>query len=288
MALQIQKTKGTLYILCSCVIYSVTVCLIKTISTVSVFQTTYMRFVIGLLILCMLALTGRIRFRFTNLRLLFLRGLFGSFGVFITYLAIVKIGVSKGMVIIFSYPVFASLFGAYFLKERLRWTNFLALGGAIIGLYLLVTRMNGLEGFFQIGLYEFIALIGSVLCGITVVIIRKLHETETSYEIFFAQCAVGAVLLMIPASIGDFTIGWFEICILLAIGVLATIGQLSMTQGFRYLPVKIASLLSMSELIFIYTAGIFIFDESLTVRAIIGSALIFTACLIVLLSREKT
>lgn len=286
--LQIQKTKGSLYILGSCVIYSIMACLIKTISEVSVFQTTYMRFVIGLLILCMLALTGRVPFRFTNWRLLFLRGLFGSFGVFVTYLAIVKIGISKGMVIIFSYPVFASLFGAYFLKERLRWANFVALGGAIIGLYLLVTRMNGLEGFFQVGLYECIALFGAVICGITVVIIRKLHETETSYEIFFAQCAVGAVLLMVPASTGNFSIGQFEIAVLLSIGILAAIGQLSMTQGFRYLPVKIASLLSMSELIFNYTAGIFIFDESLTIRAIIGSALIFVACLTVLLSRENT
>lgn len=286
--MQIQKTKGSLYILGSCVIYSVTACLIKTISSVNIYQMTFTRFAIGLLILCMLALTGRIKFRFTNWRLLFMRGLFGGLGVFITYIAIVKIGVSKGMVIIFSYPVFASLFGAYFLKERLRWTNFVALGGAIIGLYLLVTRMNGLEGFFQIGFYEFIALIGSVLCGITVVIIRKLHETETSYEIFFAQCAVGAVLLIAPASMGDFTIGQFEIIILLSIGILAAIGQLSMTQGFRYLPVKIAALLSMSELIFNYTAGIFIFDESLTIRAIIGSALIFVACLTVLLSRENT
>ncbi len=285
--LQIQKTKGSLYILGSCVIYSLTVCLIKTISEVGIYQTTFTRFVIGLLILCTLVLTGRVRYRFTNWRLLFLRGLFGSFGVFITYIAIVKIGVSKGMVIIFSYPVFASLFGAYFLKEKLQWTNVAALGGAIIGLYLLVTRMNGLEGFFQIGLYECITMVGAVICGITVVIIRKLHETETSYEIFFAQCAVGAVLLMVPASTGDFAVGQFEIVILLSIGILATIGQLSMTQGYRYLPVKIASLLSMSELIFNYSAGIFIFNESLTIRAIIGSVLIFVACLTVLLSQEN-
>ena len=271
----------------SCVIYSLTACLIKKISEVDIYLMTVTRFVIGLLILCTLALTGRVRFRFTNWRMLFLRGLFGSLAVFITYIAIVKIGVSKGMVIIFSYPVFASLFGAYFLKERLRWTNFTALGGAIIGLYLLVTRTNGLEGFFQVGLYECITLIGAILCGISAVIIRKLHETETSYEIFFAQCAVGAVLLMVPASTGDFSIGQFEIIILLSIGILAAIGQLLMTQGYRYLPVKIASLLAMSELIFNYSAGIFIFGESLTIRAIIGSALIFIACLTVLLGREN-
>lgn len=285
--MQVQKTKGTIYILGSCVIYSVMACLIKLLSTVSVFQMTFARFVIGLLILCAMALTGIIRLRFTNLSLLFLRGLFGCIGVFTTYLAIVKIGVSKGMVIIYSYPVFASLFGAYFLKERLRLTNFASLGTAIIGLYLLVTRTNGLNGFYQIGLYEIITVIGAVFCGITVVIIRKLHETETSYEIFFAQCAVGAAVLLTPALTSKLSFGQFEIAILLAIGIAATVGQLIMTQGFRYLPVKIGSLLSMSELVLNYTAGILIFGESLSIRAIIGSVLIFAACLVALVSREK-
>lgn len=286
--MQIQKTKGSFYILGSCVLYSLVACLVKILPGVSVYQITYMRFIIGLLILCTLALTGIIRLKFTNWRLLFLRGLLGSIGVFATYLAIVKIGVSKGMVIIYSYPVFASLFGAFFLKERLQWTNFLALAGAVTGLYLLVTRTNGLDGFFEIGLYELLAVIGAVFCGITVVIIRKLHETETSYEIFFAQCCVGAFMLIVPAGMGTFSIGRFEMAILLAIGIVAAVGQLIMTQGFRYLPVKIASVLAITELIFNYTAGIFIFDESFTLRAFSGAVLIFTACLIALLSREKS
>ena len=137
------------------------------------------------------------------------------------------------------------------------------------------------------GLYELLAIIGAIFCGITVVIIRKLHETQTSYEIFFSQCAIGAMMFIVPAGLGSFSIGRFEIIILLAIGIIAAVGQLIMTQGFRYLPVKIASVLAISELIFNYTAGIFIFEESFTLRALIGSVLIFGACLLALLSREK-
>ena len=286
--LQIQKVKGTCLILFSAVMFSVMSCLVKTISGVNVFTTTFMRFAVGLLILCMFALTDHIHLKFNNWRLLLLRGFLGSFGVFITYLVIIKIGISKSTVILYSYPIFASLFGAYFLKEHLRWINFAALAGAIIGLYLLVTRVNGIEGFFMIGLYEFVAMAGMLIYALVVVIIRKLHETETTYEILFAQCAVGAAVLIAPANMGESTIGWLEISILLSIGVLATSGQLTMTQGFRYLPVKIASLLTMSQLVFNYIAGIFIFHESLTMRAIIGSGLIFAACLMVLLNQEKT
>ncbi|MFZ9012010.1 MAG: DMT family transporter [Anaerohalosphaeraceae bacterium] len=285
---QIHKIKGSLLILASSVMFSVMTCLVKTISTVNVFRTTFIRFAIGLLILCVLVSTTRIRLRFTNWGLLLLNGVLSCFGITITYLVIVKIGVSKSTVILYSYPVFASLFGAYFLKEHLRWINFAALAAAVIGLYLHVTRVNGLEGFFHIGLYECVALAGMMIYALFAVIIRKLHETETSYEIFFAQCAIGVALLIVPAKIGSVTIGWLEVLILLAIGVLATYGQLTMTQGFRYLPVKVASLLTMSQLIFNYTAGILIFDESLTARAFVGSTLIFAACFMALLAGEKT
>ena len=97
--MQIQKTKGSCYILGSCVLYSLMACMVKTIADVSVFQITCMRFIVGLLILCTLAVTGVIRLQFVSWRLLFLRGFLGSIGVFATYLAVVKIGVSKGMVI---------------------------------------------------------------------------------------------------------------------------------------------------------------------------------------------
>jgi drug/metabolite transporter (DMT)-like permease len=285
---QIQKTKGTFLILASSVMFSVMTCLVKTVSSVNVLQTTCIRFAVGLLMLCVLLLTNRIRLRFTNWRLLLLNGVLSCFGITITYWVIDKIGVGKSTVILYSFPVFASLFGAYFLKEHLRWMNFAALAAAIIGLYLHMTRVNGLEGLFHIGLYELVALAGMLIYALFAVILRKLHETETSYEIFFAQCAIGVALLVAPASLGGFSIGWFQMLILLAIGIFATSGQITMTEGFRYLPVKVASLLTMSQLIFNYAAGIIIFDELLTARAFVGSVLIVGACFIALFAGEKT
>ena len=114
---QIQKTKGTCLILFSAVMFSAMSCLVKTISEVNVFTATFMRFAVGLLILCMFALTGRTHLQFSNWRLLLLRGFLGSFGVYITYLTIIKVGVSKSTVILYSYPIFASLFSAYFLRN---------------------------------------------------------------------------------------------------------------------------------------------------------------------------
>ncbi|MHC4551399.1 MAG: DMT family transporter [Planctomycetota bacterium] len=286
--MQIQKTKGTLYILISTVMFCMMTCLVKTAPDISPFKTTFMRFVIGLLIISIFALTTHIRLKFTNWRLLLLRGVLGSFGVLLTYLVIVKIGVSKSTMILYSYPVFASLFGAFFLKEHLRGMNFAALAAALAGLYLLVTPVNGFEGFLSIGIYELAALGAMMIYAMVVVTIRKLHETESTYEILFAQCAVGSAILLVPANTGDFSISWIGIVTLLGIGILATCGQLTMTQGYRYLPVKIASLLTMLQLVLNYVAGIVIFDETVTVRAFIGAAFIFAACLTALLAREKT
>lgn len=288
MELKIEKTKGTLLILASVCFYSVMACLIKSISHISVRQITFLRFLIGLIILCLAFMGGKIQLKFTNRPLLLMRGLVGCTAIFITYLAIIKLGLVKGTVILYSYPVFASLFGAWFLKERLGWSNAAALALGLTGLYLLITHKNGWDGFFTIGLYEGVALLGAVLAGLAVVIIRKLHETETSWEIFFAQCAVGTAMLLGPGIRQASAVTARETAILLAIGLLATAGQLVMTQGFRYLPVKTGSLLALAEPVLNYLLGILIFAELVTFRSMSGSVLIAVACLIVLISREKT
>lgn len=288
MELKINKTKGALLILASGCFYSVMAVLIKSIDHISAYQITFLRFLIGLLILCLAFLGRRITLKFTNRPLLLARGLVGCTAVFITYLSVIKLGIAKGTIILYSYPVFAVLFGTWLLKERLRWTNLLALTCSVIGLYLLLTRTNGLDGFFSVGLYETIALSGAVLAGLAVVIIRKLHQTETSWEIFFAQCAVGTAIFLLPSTRHASTVTVQETAILLAIGLLATVGQLGMTQGFRYLPVKTGSLLTLIEPVLNYLLGIFLFSELITPRSLSGSVLIATACLIVLFGREKT
>jgi drug/metabolite transporter (DMT)-like permease len=285
MSIENNKFKGASLIIGSSCMYSLMACLIKSASEISSYKTSFIRFIFGLCILSVLILTGKIRLKFTNWILLTARGILGGTAVWITYLAIVKLGIGKGSVILLSYPVYASLFGVIILKEKLRLTNFISLTCALLGLYFLVVQAGGYQSLLAVGKYEIIAIIGAMIAGLTTVIIRKLHETESTFEIFFAQCLFGTLLMMIPANMGDQTVNGNGIMLLLGIAACAFAGQLMMTEGFRYLPVNIASILAMSELIVNYSIGVIVFSEPTSIRSIAGAALIMTACICSLLDR---
>ncbi|MBW8016634.1 MAG: DMT family transporter [Planctomycetes bacterium] len=284
MSIENDKFKGTALILGSSCMYSLMACLIKiTADSISSYRIAFVRFLFGLCLFCILVLSGKLKLKFTNWALLTARGIIGGTAVWITYLAIKELGIGKGTVIMYSYPVYASLFGVIILKEKLRLTNFISIGCALCGLYLLVMKPG--ESLLDVGKFEIIAIVGAVAAGLTVAIIRKLHETESTFEIFFAQCFFGVLLMVIPANMGDQSIDANGIILLLGIAGAAFAGQLMMTEGFRYLPVNIASILGMGELILNYSIGVVIFSEPTSMRSIAGTALIFAACVCSLLGK---
>ena len=86
--------------------------------------------------------------------------------------------------------------------------------------------------------------------------------------------------MLIPATMGGHSVNWKVMLLLLGIAITALGGQLMMTEGFRYLPVKTASVLSMSELILNCSIGVLVFREVFTWWSAVGAALIVSACVL--------
>ncbi len=280
------KTKGAALIFTACGFFCVAGCLIKFGSYIGAYKLAFFRFVIGFCLIAAAAMSGQIKLVFNDKKLLFLRGLTGGIAVFISILSITRLGLSKGMVLFCAYPIFGSIFSAIFLKERLRAINFVALFTALVGVYFVAYDKG--QGFTLLvfGRYELLAIFGAVIAGIAITLIRKLHDTDDSLAIYFSQCVVGIWLVIMPAFKGGIAVEPRAVYILLAMGVTVTIGQLLMTQGMKYVPVKIGSLLLLLEPVLCYTAGVVIFSEPLTFVCFLGSALVIGSCAIVLAGRK--
>lgn len=280
------KTKGAALIFVACGFFCVAGSLIKSGSYIGAYKLAFFRFVIGLCLIATAAMSGRVKLVFNNKKLLFLRGLAGGTAVFIGILSITKLGLGKGMVLVSSYPIFASIFSAIFLKERLRIINFAALFTAVVGVYFVAYDKG--QGFTLLvfGRYELLAVMGAVIAGVAITLIRKLHDTDDSVAIYFSQCVVGMWLVIIPAFKGGTAVELKAVFILLGMGVSITIGQLLMTQGMKYVPVKISSLLLLLDPVLCYIAGVVIFSEPLTFFCLFGSVLVIGSCAIVLASRK--
>ncbi len=276
---------GVLLMFGASIAFCVMASLIKYASGVSPLKIVLFRFIIGMALLGLAALFGKIKLRFVRSPLLLLRGLIGGGVVFIFYLSIHKIGVGKGTIFTYTYPIFASIFSAIFLKEKIKLIKWLFIMLAFFGIYILATGgTNGNNIFFSIGFFEILAIAGAILAGISVVIIKRLHESEDTYAIFFSQCLFGFWIFVVPANVISSSGGYSEGILLLCIGLTATIGQLLMTEGYRHIKVTTGALLNMMVPVLNFIVALLIFNEVLTIKEILGSAIIVLSCIFVIAS----
>lgn len=289
MAREHRKIKGAILLLAANGCFCLAGIFVKSVSVVGPLKIAFFRFVVGLGLVAAVSCLGRFKLEFNDKRLLFVCGICGGTAIYIAFLAISRLGLGKGTLLICCYPIFACLFSAIFLKERFGLYGMVAVIVALAGIYF-VSRDN--ETTFSMlrtfGKYEIITLVGAVISGIAVTTIRKLHDTDNSLSIYFSQCLGGLVLFAVPALMSTWDISPKEWLIMTGVGISATIGQLLMTQGFRYVPVRIGSLFGMLDPVFAYAAGVVIFGERVGVTAVFGAVLVFGSCCMVLAGRRGT
>src|SRR4051812_6160898 len=103
------------------------------------------------------------------------RGIAGGIGVYVTYLAVVKIGAGRATFIGNTYVVWGALLAAWLLKEKLRPAVLVGGVAALAGIGLLT---NVFSASSRPGVYDLVAVAGALLSTWVVVTIRQLHATE--------------------------------------------------------------------------------------------------------------
>ena len=282
-----EYAKGIFLIICSCIAFSVMATLIRSVHEISSFKIAGSRFIIGALILSTLALLGKIQLTFKNHKLLFIRGTVGGIAVFLFYLSISKLGLGKGTVLGQAYPIFAAIFSYFILKEKLTSLKVFAIILSFLGIYLMQAKStDDLMSITGFGIYEYLAVLGSILAGFVIVLIKKLHNSDSTYAIFFAQCVFGFWFVLLPSDTAVSHINFTSAVILLLIGLSATIAQLVMTQAYKYVPVTIGAVFGMLVPIFNLIIGLLIFNEYMSIYQIIGAVTIISGCIIVVLPNK--
>ncbi|MCU4176590.1 DMT family transporter [Carboxylicivirga sp. N1Y90] len=276
---------GILLMVLSVIAFAIMATLVKTMSHVSTFVTVFVRFSVGVGILGFLALMRRIDLSFVRSPLLLLRGITGTLSVALFYLAIVKIGMGKGSVYSYSYPVFASLLSALVLKERITIMNWLLIFSAFIGIIFVSYNVNGTYAF---GIFDILAMFSAITNAVSILLVKKLHGTDNSYAIFFAQSIVGFWVFIIPANLPQLTGPVSGSYILIIIGIASAFAQLLNTEGYRHVSIATGSPFHMLIPVVNVIIGVFVFNESFSTMETIGASLVVLSCLgIMLINRRK-
>nr|WP_320120318.1 DMT family transporter [uncultured Marinifilum sp.] len=270
---------GIFLMILSVVAFGLMAGLVRSMSHVSTYITVFVRFAIGIGIIGILAMMRKIDLKFVRSPLLLLRGITGTASVALFYLAIIKIGMGKASVYSYSYPLFASLLSAIILKEKISSSKWLMMLLAFIGIILVSFQFTNAGKDWSFGLYDFLAILSAFTTAISILIVKKLHGTDNSYAIFFAQAIVGFWIFLIPANLPELTGPVTSSYVLIFIGIASALAQLLNTEGYRHVSIATGSPFHMLIPIVNVIIGVLVFNEIFSLQEIIGSSFVVIACL---------
>jgi drug/metabolite transporter (DMT)-like permease len=232
------------------------------------------RFVVGIAAILAIALLRRTRLSAVNRWWLVARGLIGATSVYFFFRGIMNLGLGKGTILNYTYPIFAALLAPFILKEKLTWDVLAAGIVSFLGIWLVVNPGH----FTSIGVEGLLALMGGVLSGVAVVAIKKLRETDSPSIIYLAQCVFGLLVVGWPTAVSSFAFPGVEWLILLALGLVATAAQLTMTWAYKHVPATQGSLLAFLTPVLNVLLGVLIFGEQMRASTLAGSAIVLLCC----------
>lgn len=233
----------------------------------NVFWLGWIRFVFGGLAMWLPSRTGAWPLTVHNRKVFWLRGVIGSTGMFMLYLAIALVGLGRGTVLMYLMGVVGAVSGIWILKEKptARLAAAVVIGTAGV---LLSCRSGFPRG------AEWLPVIGAVCSGTTLSLVRLLRRTDTNQVVFFSQGLCGSLLLLPflftghpPASAAS----WGLLAVLIASDVA---GQLCMNESLARLPVAIASSLMLLTPVLSLLVGVGVFAETLSAWQWVGCGLV--------------
>lgn len=270
----VSTRKGIAMMLLSVVLFSANILIIRWVglfANMDGWMTSFTRGLAGTLFVLAMYSGGRgLQMSHLLRPLLLLRGVLGVITISLLYFTVIHLGAARAMVINLTYPLFGALIAAFVLKERLTRRTFALLALAMIGLSLFFSQ--SLLG-FTFGFYDLLGLLGAVIAGAVVVVIRKLTRTETAATIYSGQCLI-TLIATLPLAAPKFAetsvLAWV---LMMFGGAIVAYGQIMITKGFYHLDVARGSAIQM--LIPLLTgAGAFVFfQEKFTLIELLGAVL---------------
>jgi len=219
--------------------------------------------------------------RLIGSRLVIIRGVVGAMGIIAFYITITELGVSRAVVLNLTYPAFATIIAALWLKETISRAGMIWMGVAFIGLLLFLSKDGQ---FLNPSPYDLLGIAGAMGAGWVVVVIRRLRHEEHPATIYASQAFYG-LLASTPAAMKIHMLPPFAWGGLAAGAVVVCFAQLLMTRAYQILPVSRGSAMHMTVPLVTALGGHYLFGETFGGMELAGAALTLVATWRVVVSK---
>ena len=282
------ERRGALLSLLSVVFFAANILLLKAlivyVEAVDGWVGTLVRGAVGLVILALLYRGGR-RLQWLPLikdPVLLVRGVVGATTIAILYLTVDHLGAGRALILNLTYPLFAAVLAAVFLRERLSWRGVICLVAGFGGLVVFFSGSTQLGGF---GAWDALALFGAFLAGVVVLLIRHLRHSFHPSTVYASQCLF-STLVAIPMCVGPAQqvtpLAWAFLAVAAA---LVAAGQLLLTHAFRVISVAKGSGIQMLLPPLTAAGGMLFFGESYSALETVGAVVTLGATWLLITAR---
>jgi len=270
-------TKGLIWVSLAPLFYAAMSSSSKLAGThLSIWQVGFGRFALGLLVVPIIVRILGLSLWGNRRMLLSLRGVCGSVSFLLLVAAFQSIPFTLAMVVFYMYPAFTAILSPWITGEPTSKAAWPFIIGAFIGTTLIFWPVE--SGGTDLGLGHFLAIAASVLCAVTILLVRKLGKNNNIYTLFYYLCLTGALsclgplLLQKGPMLPESAIVWFQ---LLAVAVFSIGAQLSINQALAHIPAPKVSVMMTAEVPLVACFGIFYLDDPFGLRLMAGALLVF-------------
>jgi drug/metabolite transporter (DMT)-like permease len=270
------NVQGALWLVSGGFIFTSTSAMIRLLSTqIESVQTAFFRAVISVILLLPMIAAGRVKpWHSKRIAGHFWRTAMGTASMVLGFYAVSMLPLADATAIAFSQPLFSVVVAALILGEKVRWRRWSA---TIIGFAGVLVMVRPGEGSLQLGALVALANAGAV--ALSILLVRRLSDSETPLMILTQFAIFSTILLTVPAILvwrwPDLW-GW-----VLAFGIAlsATVGQYFWVQAFKSGEMSAVAPFEYMRLPFAVFVGWLIWGEMPVIWTYVGASIVIGSAL---------
>lgn len=222
------------------------------------------------------------------------RGLFGTTAMALTFTGLGLLPLPEVTAIGYATPMFAVLFAALFLGEKVRIIRLSAVALGLVGVMIVIAPRLSLDGGSLSTAATFgaiMVLIASILRALVQIHVRRLVQTDSTAAIVFYFSITASVLALLTLPLGWAT-GWEAIAwtrppvlillLLVLAGCIGGIAQILITSAYRFGGASMLAPFDYASMIFATIIGYVAFNEVATGPILIGASLVISGGVLII------
>lgn len=273
------KYKGIAWFIFQCFTTSITFAIVRfAIKDINIFTMTFIQSCFALLFISPFILKeGISSLKTSRLKLHIVRNIFGLGGTSCFFYGVTKIPLDDATSISFTGPLFTTIAAILVLREKAKKHRVIGLTIGFIGALVVLHPAGGL-----FNPYSCFILLSVILMGFVQVFIAMLNKTEPVKRVLFYMVFLTVLMTAPLAALNWVTPHWQNIAWIFLLTIFIYLNLIGIVQAYRHTEINVLMPFDFSRLVFTGIVAYVVFNEKLTLTAVIGSVVILLGIVYVL------